>query len=273
MPSYQDDPSWWGGVAARDREGLSLVGLVQNGTLDLRIASLLWLLAENKASIVVAAGPRLVGKTTLLMAIVDLLPPWYLKVLTRGRQEDFSFLAQTDPVKTVILVPELSDHTPAYLWGDAVLVLFQALDRGFSVAATLHADTPEEVVAALVEGPLRSRPGLAGRLDAIVNLWMGQDHDVPVRRVSRLTLVRPSVDGEGPRFFTLSEWDHQLLSFAHASNAEAYDVLGERLGLPPKDLQADLSRRTAVLGRWLDEGHTRGRELRKAALEYYRSRG
>ena len=81
-----DTPGWWGG---EDRASgrPSLLGLIENGTMDLRTAALLWLLVDCKSSILAAAGPQLAGKTTLLTTLLDLMPPTYRRILTRGRQE------------------------------------------------------------------------------------------------------------------------------------------------------------------------------------------
>ena len=64
----------WGG-AGRDAGRRSLLELVRNGALNIAMASTLWLLVEKKASLVVAAGPRMAGKTTALPAIMDFAPP------------------------------------------------------------------------------------------------------------------------------------------------------------------------------------------------------
>ena len=74
---------WWGGQGRSDNR-LTILDLVRNDTLDVTLASLVWLLVEKKASIIVAAGPQLAGKTTFLTAALDLAPPWYEQVYTRG---------------------------------------------------------------------------------------------------------------------------------------------------------------------------------------------
>lgn len=268
------------GGAERDARRLSLIGLVGNGTMDLRLASLLWLLVEKRASIIVAAAPRLAGKTTVLNAILDLAPPSYRQVLTRGIQEDFSFLSETDPETTYILVPELSDHTPAYLWGNAVLTLFQALGRGYSLAATMHAESAAEVVQELARGPLRSSPELAGHLDAVVNLWMARDGDDVMRRVARLSLamlscpldgsnVRSPAGSPGVEFLTLAERDPRDDSMVHADGDERDRALAPVLGMPQGEIAGDLHRREQALARWLVEGHAEGAQLRQAVLDYY----
>jgi hypothetical protein len=55
------------------------------------------LLVEGRVPLVVGAGPRLVGKTTLLSALLDFLPPDIGTRQIRGRAEDFSWLP--DPLE------------------------------------------------------------------------------------------------------------------------------------------------------------------------------
>ena len=52
---------------------LSILQLVENRIMDIKIASLLWFLAKQKASFIVAAPPRLAGKTTVLNSILQLI--------------------------------------------------------------------------------------------------------------------------------------------------------------------------------------------------------
>ena len=140
MSATRVPSSWWGGPG-RDENRLTILDLVRNDTLDVDTAALLWLLIDAKKSIVVAAAPQLAGKTTLLTALIDLVPPRYEKVYTRGRDEDFSWVSRTNPVNTYVFVPELSDHTPGYLWGNELKRLFQELERGYSMGATRYTPT------------------------------------------------------------------------------------------------------------------------------------
>ena len=66
--------------------------LIADGTLDTELASVVWLLVEGHVPLIVGAGPRLVGKTTLLHALLDFLPPDIGTRQIRGRREDFSWL-------------------------------------------------------------------------------------------------------------------------------------------------------------------------------------
>ncbi len=249
---FADQTSGWWGGAGREQGRLTLLDLVRNNTLDLRTAALLWLLVERKASILVGAGPRLAGKTTLLTAILDLAPPWYELVHTRGRYEDFSFLGTTTPEKTYILVPELSDHTPAYLWDAGVLTIFQAMARGYSLAATMHADSPAEVMHMLQGYPVGLPRQLMHHLHVIVNIhvdgntWPGPGSGLSdvVRRVSRVSLTMP-----GPAFLTLAELDPATDSFLHKDSSEVSHALAEHLGAGSADMH--LGRRAEALQGWL----------------------
>ena len=119
----------------------------------------LWLLVEARVPIVVAAEAQHVGKTTLLTALLDFLPPDVRLVELAGEDETFDWLPQASelgwpgvardppptgatrsaPTTTVLLAHELSDHTPAYTWGEAARVAVRAASIGYGLAATIHA--------------------------------------------------------------------------------------------------------------------------------------
>jgi len=75
----------------------SVAGLIADGTLDAELAAIVWLLVEGRVPLVVGAGPRLTGKTTLLHALLDFLPPDIGTREILGRAEDFSWLP--DPLE------------------------------------------------------------------------------------------------------------------------------------------------------------------------------
>ena len=262
MRSSYDDSNWWGGHGWSDNR-LSL--------LDLKLAALLWLLVEKKSSIIVAAAPQLAGKTTLLTALIDFMPPWFERVYTQDQDEDFLFLDTTFPENTYIMVPELSDHTQAYLWGDAVRMLFQALERGYSMAATMHADTPEEVIDMLQGDPVNVPRDLLHHLHVIVNLQLVYGQGVMVRRVSLLTtLLAPGPNAYDPVLLPpLARWDPDTDTFVHVGSPEARAMLSMRLMLGSKEVETDLTRRTETLEAWLKRGPISASELRNLVVQYY----
>lgn len=241
-------PRWWGG---EDRASgrPSLLGLIDNGTLDYETAALLWLLVDRRSSILSAAGPQLAGKTTLLTTLLDLMPESVNKVLTRGEDEDFSFLSQTEPEETCILVAELSNHTPAYLWGDSVKTLFDALDQDYSMVATMHADAPEEALDILRDYPVFIPDNQLHQLGVVVNLVLMYGEHELVRRVSGVTLLTP-----GPNLVPLVDWDAENDSISHLSDSDSMNALASHLGMESPGVEQSLARREATLRDWLSSG-------------------
>jgi hypothetical protein len=153
-------------------EPRSIAELIRAGTIDADLAATIWLLVEARVPIVVAGQAQGLGKTTLLQALLDFLPSEHRVVELRGIDETFEWLPQASelgwpgvpaapdgppvrPENTVLLAAELSDHTPAYTWGEAARVAVRAAALGYGLAATIHGDSLDDVL-----GSLRSRPNL-----------------------------------------------------------------------------------------------------------------
>jgi hypothetical protein len=94
MDSRDPGPGWTPPGAPPSR---SVAQLIAEGTLDADLAAIVWLLVEGRVPLVVGAGQRLVGKSTLLNALLDFLPPDIGTRDIRGRAEDFSWLP--DPLE------------------------------------------------------------------------------------------------------------------------------------------------------------------------------
>jgi hypothetical protein len=59
-----------------------------------------------------------------------------------------------DPATTYLLASELSSHLPVYTWGVHARVLVRALQRGYGLGTSLHADSLEEVFDQLSAAPV-----------------------------------------------------------------------------------------------------------------------
>ncbi len=255
MTSTQIPSAWWGGEG-REENRLTILDLVRGDTLDVDTAALLWLLIDAKKSIVVAA-PQLAGKTTLLTALIDLVPPRYEKVYTRGRDEEFSWVSSTDPAATYVLVPELSDHTPGYLWGDKLKRLFQELERGYSMGATMHADTPEQVLATLEGPPLFIHRELLANLHVVVTLRLDGDPGEMGRRgemTRRLKQVSIQPPDRSPPLVTLASRDPQSAALRQSDSSDARAALSELLRRRTGEVSSDLAHRAETFREWLDRG-------------------
>lgn len=153
---YAEPFAWWGPRAAPARPP-GLPELVAEGVLGLDAAARLWALVERRASVAVVAGPSRAGKTTLLTALVALLPPAVRRLYLRGWYEPFAFLGdpEVDPAASALLVNEISPHLPVYLWGPGVRRALRAGLNGFQLFATAHAESVDGFVASLAGDPLR----------------------------------------------------------------------------------------------------------------------
>jgi hypothetical protein len=193
--SYLEPFGWWGPVwtppVAR-----SVDELVLAGTLSDELAALLTTLVRQRASIVVAAGPSGAGKTTFLTTLLDHLPPKTTRVYVRGCYEPFDFLNQTDPASTALLVNEISPHLPIYLWGPGVRRTFEAIAKGYQLAATAHANSVEDFVYSLSAYPLRIPADLLRAIDLLILLSVTWIDGEPARRVEEVvSLSAPSPPG------------------------------------------------------------------------------
>ena len=257
---------------------MSIVDLIRLGTLDPVLGALAWRLVEGRVPVLVAARMGGVGKTTLLDALLELLPDEVRTVTLRGESETFDWLPESDPRSTVIVAPELSDHLPIYTWGRAAHAAIRAASRGFGLAATIHADSLEEVLDSLGSREVGagadelSYLGLVLVLRAVRRAPRSPDGS-PARRVVAAHYLRPvardaggHVQRLGPA--VLSTWAPATDSFEDFS----WGILPElavRLGVKAGDLEADLAARRDLL-RVLAASGSPGPAVR-AAVRAYRS--
>ena len=248
---------------------LSVLEIVKSGTLDLRLASLLWVIMERRASVLVAAGPSNAGKSTTLNVMLDFLRPEVKRIDLNGDEEDFSFLKSARPATTYMVAAEFSDWG-AYVWGEVALKAFELLTQGYGLGGTIHAQTDEEVIGILHEYLGLDAPTL-GRIDAIVTLRVtgGRGYDAePIRRINSVSLVMPRTKG-------LS-----LAVLARPGSNGGFDIAGEkelqlalssRLNIKNGSVTAEMEEREQILRKLLDDGKVSRDEVRKAVVEYYKS--
>ena len=255
-PSSRRMPDWRTPFSGWDTDpDLSMVALVANHTLDLYAAALLWAAADHRASLIVAAGPQRAGKTTLLGAYRDLLPPDTQPVYLRGRQEPFDWVDKVDIKRAYVLVNELSSHTSFYLWGPAAKRLLALVAQGYRFGATLHADTAAEVLEYLTQSGLGvGLPELLG-VHLVANIGVGWRGDDVVRRLTALTLITPH-DGDSVNTVELALWDENEDEWERNEDPGVMRLVEQRLGMRAESLEVDLRNRQATLQGLLDRGVT-----------------
>lgn len=136
------------------------------------------------------------GKTTLLTALLDFLPPGTRRVYLRGCFETFAFLSDLtiNPRETGLMINEISPHLPVYLWGPPVERVLEAAQRGFMLLATAHADSVHDLVRALTGSPLHIRATQIAAFELVAVLERDEEKQSG-RRVRELWRLEPIRDG------------------------------------------------------------------------------
>jgi hypothetical protein len=277
----------------------SIVELIRAGTLDAELAATLWLLIEGRVPIVVGARERSVGKSTLLGALLDFLPPGVQTRELLGAMETFDWLPQAPelgwrrhrrspeaivesvglrkgrlpirPDNTVLLIPELSDHLPSYTWGPEARIAIRAASIGYGLAATIHADSLEDVFDELRRPPVGLADDELSRLGLVLILRRVGDG---LRRVVAVHYVRPTARDEhghvqrlGPA--VLATWDPNNDQFEHFAWGVTPE-LAMRVDRKPGDFEVEVDRRRDYLDGLAEAGIVDVAEVR-AAIDGYRS--
>ena len=142
-------PEGWWGYHWAPPQPLSAVEIVGSGAVDERLMALLWALVARRRSVMLASEAPQAGKTTTLSALVDFLPEGTVGVFLRGWYADFDWTAEIGPERAYLLINELSDHLPIYVWGRTAQGALRLAGEGYGMGATMHADSLPEAIDTL----------------------------------------------------------------------------------------------------------------------------
>ncbi len=124
----------------RGERMLSVLDLLDAKTLDLDLAAYLMARISNGASFMVGANPGGAGKTTVMCALLNLVPPD--RVLLAATPEA---VRQGTAHPHCFICHEVgSGHYFAYLWGRDLQAYCSLSEFGHILASNLHADDLEE---------------------------------------------------------------------------------------------------------------------------------
>ncbi len=122
---------------------LSVVDLLDAGTLTPELTAYALAAIGGGASFMVGASPGGAGKTTVMGALLNLVPPETDLVAADGLSTIFELEASEQ--RFCCICHEIGRGPYyAYLWGEALRHYFELPAAGHSLATNLHADTLEE---------------------------------------------------------------------------------------------------------------------------------
>jgi hypothetical protein len=203
----------------RGGRSLSLVDLIQAGTVSPELSSHLATLVMRGVSIASGAQIGGTGKTTLLASLLAFTPPDTDIITVSGegpgdpersvgpRDPRDPGTSNSDPDKssraTIYLCHEVSPgHFYSYLWGRSLRRYFRLWNRDKRhLAFTIHADTPEEMTTQIINGEtglkksdflaldmlifIRAISGYGRRVTAVFEKDTASAAHVPVIRYNR----------------------------------------------------------------------------------------
>ncbi|MDQ3688514.1 MAG: hypothetical protein M3406_00475 [Chloroflexota bacterium] len=266
-------PDGWWGYHWAPPTPMSAVELIGTPTIDRRLMATLWAVVSRRRSVMLSSEAPQAGKTTALSALVDFLPPDTTGVFVRGWWEEYDWLDEIPAGTGYLLINEMSDHLPIYVWGRAARGALMLAGKGWGLGATMHADSLPEALTALRTELGATDADLAGltiylqysaymtpagmyrRIEEAWHLRLDGDRLAPVRLGAIAGDRSPSLTGAqrlpSPPMLP-DDGGRSVRPFEH--DPSAYAVLAHSLGMTSTDLEDELSARAGFLESLADRG-------------------
>jgi hypothetical protein len=243
------------------RDATSIAGLLREGTVDAELAGLAWLLIEARVPVIIGAvGESRDARVRVRDAVTDLLPAGARRIPISTGGDGLHDLTAADAPSTNLVGLDLSaDPAPA------LQVAFKALPRGTAVAASIEADSLEDVHARLRRPDIRLSDDELTFLGLVLIVRTVGPGRV---RVVAAHYARPlardpggHVQRLGPA--VLATWDPATDGFEHFAWGVSSE-LAARIGIRPGDFDAEVERRSAFLISLVAGGVVEPRQVRTA---------
>ncbi len=264
---------------------LTIVDLIMNETIDESIAAYLWMLMENKMSVMVV-GPTGAGKTTALNAIACLVRPDFKMISVEEVQE--INLPQENWVSTIArtgfggdsegevtlydLIKSAVRHRPALILvgeirGEEAYVLFQALATGHGGLCTMHADDVETVIKRLTQPPMNIPQNILSLMNCVIVVKQVKTQSInpQERKLSMRKFVEVAeIDNNGvPR--QVFNWNMPTDTFQqNLSQSYLLSKIARNLDAPLSVVQQEFDRRKQILLKMVEQNLRDFRSVHKA---------
>jgi flagellar protein FlaI len=257
------------------KDPLSILQLIEFGTLDYLMAAYLWLAIEEGLNIFIA-GTTASGKTTTLNAITAFIPPdgkivsiedtpelhtshknWIREVV-----REMSKLEKGGSVNMFDLLKAAMRQRPdriiiGEIRGVEGNIAFQAMQTGHGVMSTFHASSVEKLIQRLTGEPINVPKAYIDNLDIVViqAAVRGPDGRTVRRVVSINEIVDYDPSSSTYTFITAFRWRAENDTFEFPGDMNSYVLerkVAMKRGLPESKrrlVYSELRRRAAVLER------------------------
>ncbi|MDH5806365.1 MAG: type II/IV secretion system ATPase subunit [Candidatus Methanomethylicaceae archaeon] len=266
---------------------LTIIDLIQFGTISIDLAAYLWFIIENKRSILIA-GETASGKTTLLnctsmfirpdMKIVSIeetpelnLPHtnWIPMVTRTGFGRKSADISLFDLLKNALR------QRPDYIIvgeirGAEAYTLFQALAIGHGIQATIHAESVEKVISRLESPPMNIPKSMIELLDVIIIQSKVKKGSYSVRRTTCLAEIKEYNREKNELIINyLARWDPNEDTHIMEEESVVLNRISEEKGIPMKEIMNNINKRKHILKWMVNKGMRRYMEIGSILREYY----
>jgi len=265
------------------KNALSIIDLINFGTLDYSIAARLWLYMDGfrvrPANLIIGGVPAS-GKTTLLNALFSFFRPEQRIVtieetyeLNTATQENCVNLETSEDLPLVDLVKNALRMRPDMIIigevrGEEANDMITAMNIGKICMCTIHASSSRDIINRLQHSPMNVPKDIIPVLDAMVVLAPVYSREMMARRVVQIS----EISGMETQILLsdLFKFDYKTHRATPMLPSIAYrDSLSQVTGIPPSDILAEESVRAAILMQLNKQGKNNIRSINEVVKGYY----
>ncbi|MEK6822930.1 MAG: type II/IV secretion system ATPase subunit [Nanoarchaeota archaeon] len=240
----------------------TIADFLNKNTLSVEVAAMIWLCVENELSVLISGGTGS-GKTSALNVVMTFFPPNQRIISIEDTREVVlpSFMHWV-PLETRLPNPEgkgavtmldlvvnsLRMRPDRIVVGEIrrkqeALVLFEAMQTGHSVYATIHANNADETVQRLTHEPIDVPKAVLPTLGVI--LVMNRNRRTGFRRALQLAEMTPG--GDARVIYQLDAQKDVVKKIAEPDSL--FKKIGLYTGLKPAEINANLKNKVEILRR------------------------
>lgn len=272
------------------KDPFTIIDLIENETIDESIAAYLWLLMENKMSLMII-GATGAGKTTALNAIACLIKPNH-KIISVEEVAEINlphenwtstiarsgFGVESEGEITLYdLIKSAVRHRPDLIIvgevrGEEAYVLFQALATGHGGLCTLHAEDVDTAIKRLTQPPMNIPPSIIPLMNCVITV---KHVRTPVflesgKRLSSRKFISISEIKDANNFQEVFSWNPSTDTFEEKL-AESYLLkkMADSLDIPMDKLIDELEYRKRVLMHMVEHNIRDYKSVNKVLSKYY----